>query len=154
MLVMMTSGSGTTAFKINSLRNEVSYGMSPVAGRGAEAETPVLGLGRCEDSCALVAPPGCGTWRQVLTSNLPPSSRKPSALREGCTAFPRWRRIRATATLPGAAVRCSLALRGAQRHLEEVRVGACANSVASTKEASVGSECNQCAPWPCLEEWI
>lgn len=138
--------------------------MSPVAGGGAEAEIPGLGLGRCEDSCALGkdlspalgAPPGCGTWRQVLTSNLPPSSRKPSALLcEGCTAFPRWRRIRATATLPGAAVtRCSLALRGAQRHLEEVRVGACANSVASTKEASVGSECNPCAPWPCLEEWI
>lgn len=41
----MKFSSGTTDFKINSLRNEVSYGMSPVVGRGSRCRIPSAGSG-------------------------------------------------------------------------------------------------------------
>lgn len=40
--VLMKSSSGTTDFKINSLRSQVSYGMSSAVGRGS----------RCRSHCA------------------------------------------------------------------------------------------------------
>lgn len=147
----MKSSSGTTDFKINSLRNEVSYSMSSVVVCGSRCRSPYAGNGVDVKSpvpwariCLLPwgVSPGCGTWRQVVTSDLPSLSRKPSALCNICTGFLRWRRTGAAACSLGAAVtRCSPALRGARQLgvMVEVRVGAHADSVASTRDANGGS---------------
>lgn len=133
MVALMKASSGTTGFKINNLRNEVSYGMSPAERQRSQRWE----WGRCEESCALgkgLSPAlrsFSGLWDlETGLPSLTSFSRKPSALCEVRTAFLSWRSGAAAPSLGAAVVRCSASGGDAG-----TRVGARADPVDSAREA-------------------